>query len=299
MMVNDRLVDWVLGGVPVLLCLLAWHQWQPLHVPDGGSGSASNSSVSQQPIQVQPMVATTNAVVVSPFGAEPLVEVATEALEPAISPVPQLVTDPNPGKAILPSKAVLATEAIASTTPTTTPDIAKAPSANVMPKVRPEDMAKASMQPKSRAMPKPAASLNEKMVSNKIKTQVTFKKSNKNIRQTEVSQASESKKAVDQVMSDAGQEKFDRNQFSQEVKAQLARHKIYPKMAQRRRLEGRGVLELLLDGQGQLVGVRVVESTKHDILDSALLDMAQRANPYPAHGQNHVVGVTASVRFQQ
>ena len=83
------------------------------------------------------------------------------------------------------------------------------------------------------------------------------------------------------------------------MKAQLARHKIYPKMAQRRRLEGRGVVELLLDGQGQLVGLRIVQSTKHDILDQALREMAQNANPYPAHGQNHVVGVTASVRFQQ
>jgi len=299
MMANDRLVDWVLSSVLVVLCLLAWHQWQPLHVPDGGSGAASSSSASQQAIEVLSMVAATHAETARSLGAEVLMDVAIDEIDPATPLIPQEMAEPTPSNAILPVKAAPAGEAIDAITPTTNPELAHAPTANMVPKMRPADIAELAVQPKSMAVPKPVASLKEKSIANKDKAQNKLKKTKENSGQAGISKAVESKGGVDQVMSDAGQETFDRNQFSQEVKAQLARHKIYPKMAQRRRLEGRGVLELLLDGQGQLVGVRIVESTKHDILDSALLEMAQRAIPYPAHGQERVVPVRASVRFQR
>jgi protein TonB len=64
--------------------------------------------------------------------------------------------------------------------------------------------------------------------------------------------------------------------------AWMERHKQYPLLAQRRGLEGSGVLRVRIDRSGRVLERQIVRSTGTPALDDAALDMVRRASPFPA-----------------
>lgn len=74
--------------------------------------------------------------------------------------------------------------------------------------------------------------------------------------------------------------------YEQLLVAWLEKHKKYPSRAKRLRIEGEGVLRILIDRTGQTRQVSLVQRTGNRLLDKAALEMAQRANPFPPMPDN-------------
>ena len=62
----------------------------------------------------------------------------------------------------------------------------------------------------------------------------------------------------------------------------IAKHKSYPKIAQMRGWQGDVLLDLKLDGSGNVLSAKVRESSGHDALDNQALEMVKKASPFPA-----------------
>jgi len=65
------------------------------------------------------------------------------------------------------------------------------------------------------------------------------------------------------------------------VRSWLERHKHYPRVAVVRRMEGEVILFVHLDASGQVIDVRIEESSGFKILDDEVLAMVRRASPFP------------------
>ncbi len=74
--------------------------------------------------------------------------------------------------------------------------------------------------------------------------------------------------------------------YEQLLVAWLEQHKKYPRRAKRLRIEGEGVLRIRIDRSGQTLQVSLDEPTGNRFLDKAVLEMAQRANPFPPMPDN-------------
>lgn len=75
-------------------------------------------------------------------------------------------------------------------------------------------------------------------------------------------------------------------QYGQLFRAWLEKHKIYPRHAQRLRIEGEGMLRILIDRTGRIQHVTLEKRTGNRLLDKAALEMAQRADPFPPIPEN-------------
>jgi len=75
-------------------------------------------------------------------------------------------------------------------------------------------------------------------------------------------------------------------QYEQLLIAWLEKHKRYPRRAKRLRIEGQGLLRIRLAPTGYTESVKLEASTGNRLLDRATLDMAKRANPFPAIPDN-------------
>ncbi len=62
----------------------------------------------------------------------------------------------------------------------------------------------------------------------------------------------------------------------------IAKHKSYPKVAQMRGWEGEVMLDLKIDGSGNVLTAKVRESSGHEVLDNQALEMVRKASPFPA-----------------
>jgi protein TonB len=69
--------------------------------------------------------------------------------------------------------------------------------------------------------------------------------------------------------------------YEQLLVAWLEKHKKYPRRAKRLRIEGEGMLRILINRQGQTQQVTLEQPTGNRLLDKAALEMAQRADPFP------------------
>ncbi len=67
-----------------------------------------------------------------------------------------------------------------------------------------------------------------------------------------------------------------------ELQAWVEQHKRYPRQAQRRREEGTVEVRLQLDRDGNVIDYRIEESSGSDLLDRAVEEMVERADPFPA-----------------
>ncbi|MGE0715294.1 MAG: TonB family protein [Alphaproteobacteria bacterium] len=65
------------------------------------------------------------------------------------------------------------------------------------------------------------------------------------------------------------------------LRAQLERHKTYPPMAQRRRMEGTTTVRFVLGRNGAVLSHRIVTSSGFSILDREVEELLQRATPLP------------------
>ena len=61
----------------------------------------------------------------------------------------------------------------------------------------------------------------------------------------------------------------------------IAKHKQYPKIAQMRGWQGECLLDLKLDGSGNVLSASVKESSGYEALDNQALEMARKASPFP------------------
>ena len=71
-------------------------------------------------------------------------------------------------------------------------------------------------------------------------------------------------------------------QYSSTLGRAIAKHKSYPKIAQMRGWQGDCLLDLKLDGSGNVLSASVKESSGHEALDNQALEMARKAAPFPA-----------------
>ena len=69
--------------------------------------------------------------------------------------------------------------------------------------------------------------------------------------------------------------------YEQLLVAWLEKHKKYPRRAKRLRIEGEGMLRILIDRTGRTQQVTLEQRTGNRLLDRAALEMAQRADPFP------------------
>lgn len=74
--------------------------------------------------------------------------------------------------------------------------------------------------------------------------------------------------------------------YEQLLVAWLEKYKKYPRRAKRLRIEGEGMLRILIDRSGQTRQISLAQPTGNRLLDKAALEMAQRANPFPPMPQN-------------
>ncbi len=74
--------------------------------------------------------------------------------------------------------------------------------------------------------------------------------------------------------------------YEQLLVAWLEKHKKYPRRAKRLRIEGEGLLRILIDRSGQTRKVSLAQRTGNRWLDKAALAMAKRADPFPPMPEN-------------
>lgn len=72
-----------------------------------------------------------------------------------------------------------------------------------------------------------------------------------------------------------------RADYAARIAARLARHKTYPSSAQRRRIEGTGILWFRMDPVGRVTAHRITRSAGHPMLDAAIEETLRRAQPLP------------------
>jgi periplasmic protein TonB len=73
-----------------------------------------------------------------------------------------------------------------------------------------------------------------------------------------------------------------RNAYGNLLGRAIAKHKSYPKIAERRGWEGTVLLDLKIDSNGNVLSAIVRNSSGYDALDKRALEMVERASPFPA-----------------
>ena len=71
------------------------------------------------------------------------------------------------------------------------------------------------------------------------------------------------------------------SQYSSTLGRAIAKHKDYPNIAKMRGWQGKCLLDLKLDGSGNVLYASVKESSGHEVLDNQALEMARKAAPFP------------------
>lgn len=74
--------------------------------------------------------------------------------------------------------------------------------------------------------------------------------------------------------------------YEQLLVAWLEKHKTYPRHAKRLRIEGEGMLRILINRTGRTQQVTLMQPTGNRLLDKATLEMVRRADPFPPMPEN-------------
>jgi protein TonB len=79
------------------------------------------------------------------------------------------------------------------------------------------------------------------------------------------------------------QEEFDqsRNQYGSLLSREIAKHKNYPKIAQMRGWQGDVSVDILIDGNGNVLSSKIHTSSGFESLDKQALEMVKKASPFP------------------
>lgn len=76
------------------------------------------------------------------------------------------------------------------------------------------------------------------------------------------------------------------------IRAAIARSKIYPLLARKRRIEGAVVTGFRIDEKGCPQDLKIEKSSGHEILDSAALKIVTKAAPFPKVNGEIIVPIT-------
>lgn len=87
--------------------------------------------------------------------------------------------------------------------------------------------------------------------------------------------------------------------FTENVVAELRRNHRYPKIAERRGIQGEAKVKIVLDKEGNILSVIVIESSGNDSLDQGAIATVKRSNlkqfyPTILHGRNYELTVPVS-----
>ncbi len=91
------------------------------------------------------------------------------------------------------------------------------------------------------------------------------------------------------------------NAYGSTLGRAIAKHKSYPKIAQRRGWQGTALLDLKIDSDGNVLSAVVRESSGYDALDNQALKMVEKAAPFPAPPkalQGRTFNITVPVSFK-
>lgn len=69
--------------------------------------------------------------------------------------------------------------------------------------------------------------------------------------------------------------------YRSKLRAWLARHKVYPRRAQRLNMEGTAVLHFVMDRNGRVLDWSIRSSSGYEMLDAAVATLITSANPMP------------------
>ena len=73
-----------------------------------------------------------------------------------------------------------------------------------------------------------------------------------------------------------------RGLFTGQVRQRIANAKYYPRIAQRRGMEGQPVIAFTLDKGGRIMKAALAQTSGYQLLDQAALEAVHQAAPYPA-----------------
>ena len=89
------------------------------------------------------------------------------------------------------------------------------------------------------------------------------------------------------------------SQYAQSIsdlRRRILKRKIYPQAARRRNVEGVVLIFLELDASGELVDLRVIQSSGSKILDNAAVSLINKVLPYE-HGLEKTLSVEIPIRY--
>lgn len=83
--------------------------------------------------------------------------------------------------------------------------------------------------------------------------------------------------------------------YSNLLRAHIAKHKKYPRIAQRRKMQGEVVIEIQIRGDGSLISKNIQKSSGHKVLDKEGMSMMEKSKPFPVPPQALKDSVTTVV----
>ena len=91
------------------------------------------------------------------------------------------------------------------------------------------------------------------------------------------------------------------SEYGSKLGRAIAKHKQYPRIAQMRGWQGDVLLDLKIDGNGNVLSAKVRESSGHEALDNQALEMVRKASPFPAPPEalrSRTFNITVPVSFK-
>ena len=90
------------------------------------------------------------------------------------------------------------------------------------------------------------------------------------------------------------------NNYSNLLRAHIAKHKKYPRIAQRRKMQGEVVIAIQIGGDGSLISKNIQKSSGHKVLDKEGMNMMEKSKPFPVPPdtlKNSVTNVIVPIAF--
>ena len=90
------------------------------------------------------------------------------------------------------------------------------------------------------------------------------------------------------------------NNYSNLLRDHIAKHKKYPRIAQRRKMQGEVVIAIQIRGDGSLISKNIQKSSGHKVLDKEGMNMMEKSKPFPAPPdslKNSVTNVVVPIVF--
>ena len=90
------------------------------------------------------------------------------------------------------------------------------------------------------------------------------------------------------------------NNYSNLLRAHIAKHKKYPRIAQRRKMQGEVIIAIQIRGDGSLISKNIQKSSGHSVLDKEGMNMMEKSKPFPAPPdtlKNSVTNVVVPIAF--